>query len=474
MDFGKMTIDEYVKGIKSKKFATTDAVKTFVDKCKADKKNAVLEVFNSWSERAKEIDKMIADGEDPGELAGVPIIIKDNIWYKGHKCAAGSKMLQDFIAPQSAYVVRLLLKAGAVIIARSNMDEFGMGSTGRNSAFGPTLNALSDKHVAGGSSSGSAVALALGYCLAALGTDTGGSMRCPAAYNGIVGMKPSYGVISRYGVMAYAGSIEQVGVFGKNVEDTLTVLKQIRGHDTYDMTTVHKKLEDKKFDIKKLKIGRIKEVWDGYKSSPYFPIYENIFTTFKKAGAQIVDISISNLSLALPAYYIISCTEAASNMSRLDGVRYTKAVDSESLDELYVNSRTKYLGEEVKRRIMLGNFLACAGHESSELYKKAKMVQSHVAQEIAHAFEQCDTILMPSMTGEATLLDQDKSDPVAEYLADLFTVPSNIAGIPTISIPCGVGVNKLPLGLQILTQKYNGGLMFDIAKWFEKSQKEAR
>ena len=477
MDYTKLSIKDYVDGVKAGKIDIVRAVKTFVDRAKADKKNAVLEIFDSWEEQAKRMQEIVrTDTKSPPKtgrpitvqtsglpLVGVPVIIKDNLWYKGHRSSAASRILEGFVAPQTATAVQKLVDAGAIIIGRANMDEFGMGGTGRNSGWGVTKNAHSDKHVAGGSSSGSAVSVALDYCMAALGTDTGGSMRCPAAFNGVVGLKPTYGSVSRYGVMAYANSLEQIGVFARTVADAQLVLSQIMGHDPLDITTRQPDPRPQSSNTL-LRIGKVKEIWQAFKESPYLGRYEAVLAKFKEKGATVVDVSVPSLSVALATYYIISCTEAASNLSRFDGVRFTPVPgEPETITDLYLDTRSKLFGKEVKNRILLGNFLACTGHEASQFYKKAKQAQAHIAYEIEKAFEKCDCMIMPSMAGEATLLEDNNADPIAEYLADLFTVPANLSGVPAISVPFGVGQSGLPLGLQILVNKNNEQLMFDLA-----------
>lgn len=465
MDYSKLSIAEYVNGVNQKKFTAVEAVKAFVDKCKKDTRNAVLEVFSDWKTLAAAVDKKVANGQPTGSLAGVPIIIKDNILYEGHISSAGSKMLEKFVSPYSATIVEKLLAADAVIIARANMDEFSMGGTCENSAYGPCKNALSDKNVSGGSSGGCAVAVALGMCLGAIGTDTGGSVRQPASFNGVVGVKPTYGTVSRFGLIAYASSLDQAGPIAKTVDDVQLLLDVIAGKDINDATSVDMPAVKKElFDVKKLRVGRIKEVWSAAKNIEMIERYNAIFADLEKRGAKIVDVSIPNFDKILAAYYIIAPAEACTNLSRFDGVKYTSAVpDAANLDQLYKQTRTKYFGSEVKRRIMLGSFVLSSSF-SDAYYTKAVRLQKFLRARMSEVFKTVDCVLLPTAFGPATELGKPVTDPVQAYLEDLFTVPANILGIPAISVPCGAAKNGLPIGLQIMTDKFNEKLLFSISK----------
>jgi aspartyl-tRNA(Asn)/glutamyl-tRNA(Gln) amidotransferase subunit A len=463
MDFNKLTVIDFVKKIKVKEFTALDAVKFFVTRCKKSTKNSVLEIYEADAiKAAKAVDAKIAAGETVGRLAGVPVIIKDNILYKGHISSAASKLLENFVSPYSATVVDKLLAEDAVIIGRSNHDEFAFGTTGSNSAFSMTKNGINDEYVSGGSSSGSASAVAEGICLASLGTDTGGSTRFPASLNGIVGFKPTYGSVSRYGLIAFASSIEQCGTLTKNVADNELLYSIICGKDPHDATTVDKKNPDYNFNIKELKIGRIKEV----------PLpnsqYEKIFDFFVAKGASVTDVSIKNIALSLAGYYTVAVAEAASNLSRFDGVKYGKGDDTaEDIVTLYKNVRSRYFGPEVKRRIMTGNYNL--GAENFATYKAGTEVFADVRAGFAKVFQTVDCVLLPTAYGPAPRLDENIIDPVQLYLMDLFTVPANVAGVPALSVPCGKADNGMPIGLQIICKKFDDKKVFEIAKYFEKT-----
>jgi len=458
-------IKEYIYKIKSKQITVTEAVKPFIEKCKADKKGAILEVFDSWKELAKGVDEKIQKGEPLGRLAGVPIILKDNILYKGHRAGAASKILDGFIAPYSATVVKKLLAEDAIIIARADMDEFAMGGIGRYAYQGPTKNAHSDNHHAGGSSSGSAVSVALDYCLASLGSDTAGSVRYPAALNGIVGVKPTYGAVSRYGAVAFGSNLEQIGVFAKTITDTKLVLDVISGKCEFDATSKRPPIQAAKFDgLEGLRIGRVKELYEAFLDSPFAPLYDGILDNLKKAGAKIVDISIPNVTKSINCYYALAPTQAASNLARFDGVRYGRSVDADTLAELYEKTRSEGFGTEVKRRILLGNLMLSARPEGREFNEKEISNMKHqIATEFTSAFKKVDVMIMPTGAGTAPQIGQP-IDPVDDYLVDLFTVPANLSGSPAVSIPCGADENGMPLGLQIVTDLWNEELMFKIAE----------
>jgi len=442
---------EYVKSIKAKEFTATDGVKKFIAKIRADKHNAILEVFEkSALEQARIIDDKIKKGEKVGKLAGAPIIIKDNILYKGHIASAASKMLEKFVAPYNATIVNKMLAENAIILGRANMDEFAMGTTGENSAFGATQNAINPEHVAGGSSSGSAVAVALELCVAAIGTDTGGSVRCPAAYNGLYAIKPTYGTISRYGLIAFASSLDQAGPICKTARDTKLMFEVLHGKDENDGTTFDYVPATKDFDIKKLRIGRV----DGI---PYPDNYNKVFDFYKQKGATIVNIKIKNLDLSLPAYYIIAPAEVCSNLGRFDGVKYTS-----SLNDL-VKTRTQFFGKEVKRRIQLGNYVLSSGYFDA-YYGKARKIQSSLKREFARAYEKCDCIIIPVTTGEAPKLNSVTSNPMDMYLIDLFTVTANIVGVPAMTVPFDVGAQGLPIGFQIMGKPFDENTLFALAE----------
>lgn len=480
MDRKEMTslgIIDTLEAIKSKKFTCEEVVKAYLENIKECwDKNAVLEVFEDAVEKAKEVDARIAKGDTAGKLLGVPIIIKDNILYKGKKATCASKFLEHFVSPYNATVVERLLSEGAVIIGRANMDEFAMGGSTEKSAYGPCKNAHDDERVAGGSSGGSAVAVACNLCAAALGTDTGGSVRQPSSFNGIVGMKPTYGRISRYGVVAFASSLDQVGPMTKNVRDNAYLLEILAGIDSHDQTTRIESVDNyvekiDKVNIKGMKIGYVKELIDMFKGSKDAHTFERAIEFFESNGAEIVEVTIPHIELSLAIYYILAPAEATSNLGRFDGVKYTtREGNSSDINKLYVESRTKGFGKEVKRRILLGNYVLSSGFFDA-FYQKAQKAQRYLTYRYEEAFNQCDVIISPVAYGEAFKIGEKNNDPVSMYLEDMFTVPSNLVGIPAVSVPYEVGSNKMPIGLQVLGKKLDEATIYGVAEFVEKNYK---
>lgn len=466
-----------IEGLKNGDFTCEECVRAYLPNIKKLwHKNAVLEVFDDAIDRAKEIDKKIASGKASGKLLGVPIIIKDNILYKGKCATSASKFMEGFVAPYSATVTEKLLKEGAVILGRANMDEFAMGGSTEKSAYGACLNAHDDTRVSGGSSGGSAVAVASNMCACALGTDTGGSVRQPSSFNGIVGMKPTYGRVSRYGVMAFASSLDQVGPMTKSVRDNAYLLSILAGEDERDGTTRKEApcdylKEMKKVDVSKLKFGYCKELIDMYSKSDESDKFMRALEFFRKSGAEIVEINIPNIDLALPVYYILSPAEATSNMGRFDAIKYGKdECKLGDAKDICMANRTKLLGKEVRRRIMLGNYVLSSGFYDA-YYQKAQKVQRYLSHKFDEAFEKCDILLMPVAYGEAFGLGEKTSDPVTMYLEDIFTVPSNLVGIPSMSVPFEKGRHGMPIGLQILGKKLDEATMYGVAEFVEKNYK---
>lgn len=480
MDRREMTslgIIDTLEAIKSKKFTCEEVVKAYLENIKECwDKNAVLEVFEDAVEKAKEVDARIAKGDTAGKLLGVPIIIKDNILYKGKKATCASKFLEHFVSPYNATVVERLLNEGAVILGRANMDEFAMGGSTEKSAYGPCKNAHDDERVAGGSSGGSAVAVACNLCAAALGTDTGGSVRQPSSFNGIVGMKPTYGRISRYGVVAFASSLDQVGPMTKNVRDNAYLLEILAGVDSHDQTTRIEPVDNyvekiDKVNIKGMKIGYVKELIDMFKGSKDAHTFDRAIEFFKSNGAEIVEVTIPHIELSLAIYYILAPAEATSNLGRFDGVKYTtREGNSSDINKLYVESRTKGFGKEVKRRILLGNYVLSSGFFDA-FYQKAQKAQRYLTYRYEEALNQCDVIISPVAYGEAFKIGEKNNDPVSMYLEDMFTVPSNLVGIPSVSVPYEVGSNKMPIGLQVLGKKLDEATIYGVAEFVEKNYK---
>lgn len=472
----KMGILDTLEAIKSQTLTAEQVTKAYLQQIEKTKhKNAILEVFDDAIEKAKQIDEKIKSGQPVGKLAGVPFVIKDNMLYTGKKATCASKFLENFVSPYTATAVQKLIDNDAVILGRANMDEFAMGGSNENSAYGNCLNAHDDQRVSGGSSGGSAVAVACNMCAAALGSDTGGSVRQPSSFNGTVGVKPTYGRISRYGIVAYASSLEQVGPITKNVTDNAYLLEILAGEDIHDQTTRREKVEcymsEMKDSISGLKIGYCKQLIEKFKQSEYYGKFQTAIEFMKNAGAQVFEIDIPKIELVLPSYYIIATAEATSNLGRYDGVKYTtRTCSSSDINKLYIESRTAGFGDEVKRRIMLGNFVLSSGYFDA-YYNKAKKVQQYIVKAFDKAFETCDAIIMPVTYGEAFKIGEKSSDPVSMYLEDMFTVIANVASIPAISVPYETGNNNLPLGLQILTKQLNETTMYTVAKYVEQNYK---
>ena len=456
--------------IKRGEFSSEQITQAYVDAIKNSKTNAVIEIFADALDQARAMDEKIKNGFS-GKLAGVPIIIKDNILVENKKASAGSGFLKNYVAEYTSTVAKKLLDEGAVIIARANMDEFAMGGGNENSYYGKVLNPFDHSRVPGGSSGGSAAAVAENLCAAALGTDTGGSVRQPSAFCGVVGIKPTYGRVSRYGVIAFASSLDQVGAITKNVEDNALLLEVLSGADEHDETSVRGKTIDYSSlinsDIQGLKIGVIKSVENMIKGLECEKNYTQLKNFLAKNGAEIVEIDVASLELALPVYYIIAPAEATSNLARFDGVKYTERKETaQNLSEIYKQSRSEGFGEEVKRRIMLGNFVLSSGYFDA-YYNKARALQAKLRQEYVKAFENCDVILMPTTKAEAYEIGT-KLDPVDAYKEDIFTVSANITGLPALSVPFGVGKNNLPIGMQLLAPHFEEKRLYQVANFIEK------
>jgi len=434
--------------------------------------NAFLEVFEkSASEQALKVDEKIASGSSAdkplGKLAGVIIGLKDNICYKGHKASASSKILEGFESLYSATVVERLLAEDAIIIGRLNCDEFAMGSSNENSAYGNVLNPLDEKRVPGGSSGGAAAAVAANLCHVTLGSDTGGSIRQPASFTGTVGIKPTYGRVSRYGLIAYASSFDQIGPITKTVEDMALVLEVISGKDPHDNTSSAHPVDSFSKDLdanKKYKIAYLKECVyaDGIDPEVKSAVLKQI-ETLKAAGHQLEEVSFPYLEYLVPTYYVLTTAEASSNLSRFSGIHYghrtTKATDLEST---YKKSRSEGFGKEVKRRIMLGTFVLSAGYYDA-YYSKGQKVRRIIQDKTKAIFKDFDFILTPSTPGTAFEFGKNSADPIKMYLEDIFTVQAPIAGIPAISVPCGTHSNGLPIGLQLMADYFEEGKLLNLA-----------
>lgn len=403
-----------------------------------------------------------------GKLAGVAVAVKDNISTAGIETTCASRILKGYVPPYDAHVVGLLKQAGAAIAGKTNMDEFGMGTTTENSAFGPTLNPCDTGRVPGGSSGGSAAAVAAGMVRMAFGTDTGGSIRCPAAFCGIVGLKPSYGRVSRYGLIAYANSLEQIGPMGKTVSDVSTLMSVIAGYDRHDTTSRDKPYSHTPVaDIKGLKIGIPQEYFGQGVDSQVAAVVKKAIGRLEELGATTVPCSIPSMEYALAAYYVTCTCEASSNLARFDGVRYGPAADTKkSWHDAYQETRSAAFGTEVRRRIMLGTFALSSGYYG-KYYAKAQVARENIKADFNRIFRDVDVIAGPTMPTIAFKL-KEKSDLLSMYLADILTVPANLAGIPAISVPCGKS-EGMPVGLQIMGRMFEDERVVDVAYAYEQA-----
>ncbi len=464
MSFDKLSILEIRDGIFERKWTSEEVVKFFIKQCEEKKElNAVLEIFYDAIDTARIVDSKIAKGEKVGVLAGVPIAIKDNILYKGKRMGCASKFLENFVAPYSATIVEKLLAEDAIVLARTNMDEFAMGGSCENSAYGPCHNSVDFDYVSGGSSGGSAVAVASGMVPCAIGTDTGGSIRQPASFNGVVGVKPTYGTVSRYGIVAFASSLDQASPICKTIEDCQFVLEILAGKDFHDATTIQNTFDFEKKE--KYTLGICKQVMDAYKGKGEYERFQQTLEILKPYF-DFVEVEVPHISNSLACYYILAPAEATSNLARFDGVKYTtRSEDAKDLESVYINSRSEGFGKEVKRRIMLGNFVLSSGYFDA-YYNKAKKLQRLIKKEFAESFKYCDAIILPTTYATAFKIGEKLGDPVSMYMEDLFTVPANIAGIPAISVPYATAENGLPLGMQFFAKECTEKTMFEIAKIF--------
>ncbi|MBP3460052.1 MAG: Asp-tRNA(Asn)/Glu-tRNA(Gln) amidotransferase subunit GatA [Lachnospiraceae bacterium] len=424
--------------------------------------------------KAEEVQKKIEAGELTGPLAGVPVAIKDNMCTEGMLTTCSSKILGNFIPTYTAEAVINLEKAGAVILGKTNMDEFAMGSTTETSAFGATKNPWNTDHVPGGSSGGSAAAVAANECFYALGSDTGGSIRQPASYCGVVGMKPTYGTVSRYGLIAYGSSLDQIGPLCKDVTDCATILETIASHDLKDSTSVERKDTDFTSalvdDVKGLKIGIPKDYFgEGLDAD----VKEKVLAAanlLKEKGAVVEEFDLSLVEYAIPTYYTIAAAEASSNLERFDGVKYGfRAEDCDELHQMYKRSRSQGFGPEVKRRIMLGSFVLSSGYYDA-YYLKALRVKALIKKAFDEAFAKYDMILGPCAPTTAPKIGSSLSDPIKMYLGDIYTISVNLAGLPGISVPCGVDKNGLPIGLQLIGDCFNEKKIIQAAYSYEQAR----
>ena len=423
-------------------------------------------------DQAKKVQKEIEEGKLAGPLAGVPVAVKDNICTKGLATTCGSRMLEHFVPPYDAFAARKLKEAGMVILGKANMDEFAMGSTTETSWYGVTRNPRNTQHVPGGSSGGSCAAVAAGECFAALGSDTGGSIRQPSSFCGVTGIKPTYGTVSRQGLVAYGSSLDQIGPIGKDVADCAALLQVIAGHDPADSTSLEREpwdfSESLKGDGAGLRVGLPRDYFgeglDENVRRAVLQVAENL----KEQGAAVEEFDLGLVPYAIPAYYVIASAEASSNLSRFDGVKYGfRAEGAEGLHDMYKKTRSQGFGPEVKRRIMLGSFVLSSGYYDA-YYLKALRTKALIKQAFDKAFERYDVILAPAAPTTAPKLGESLQDPLKMYLGDIYTVSVNLAGLPAICLPCGADKEGLPIGVQMIADCFGENKMIQAARAWEK------
>jgi aspartyl-tRNA(Asn)/glutamyl-tRNA(Gln) amidotransferase subunit A len=434
---------------------------------------AYLEVFEVEARtRAAEVDRRVAAGDDPGPLAGVPVALKDNLSLEGHALTCGSRILAGYVAPYTATAVERLLAAGAVPVGRCNMDEFAMGSSCENSGFQRTRNPWDLAMVPGGSGGGPAAAVAAGSVPLAFGSDTGGSIRQPAALCGIVGVKPSYGRVSRYGLVAFASSLDQIGPLARNVRDAALGLQVIAGADPRDATSADEPVGDYLAGIEEglagRRIGILREIDPGRLGGDVARNWRESLDRLTRLGAEIVEVSVPSVDAAIAVYYVIATSEASANLARFDGVRYgRRSPEADNLADLYFESRSEGFGPEVKRRIMLGTFALSSGY-SEAYYGRARGVLERMRHELDAAFAKADLLVTPTTPSAAFRLGEKVDDPLAMYLSDIFTTPANLTGITATAVPSGAGEDGLPLSLQILGPRFGEAEVFRAARAFER------
>ncbi len=479
MELKDLTIKEVHQGLVKKEFSALELCKAYLDKIK--EKDKEIQAFLIVNEdlaisQAKKIDEMILAGREIPILAGIPCAIKDNILVEDVKCTAGSKILENYIAPYDATVIEKLKKEGVIILGKTNLDEFAMGSSTENSAFFPTKNPIDLKRVPGGSSGGSAAAVAADFSVFALGSDTGGSIRQPASFCGVVGLKPTYGAVSRYGLIAFASSLDQIGPITKTVEDAKIVFEAIKGKDELDSTSVKlnskfqipnsKQIQNSKFKIQNLRIGIPKEYFVKGMDPEVEKVIKEAIKKYEAMGAKIEEVSLPHTEYALPCYYIIAPSEASANLARYDGIKYGySAKRVRDLMEIYLKSKEEGFGDEVRRRIMLGTYALSAGYYQA-YYLRAQKVRTLIREDFDRAFAKVEAIFTPVSPTPAFKLGEKIDDPLKMYLSDIFTVSVNLAGLPAVSIPVGKAGN-LPVGLQIIGKPFEEEKILEIGRLFE-------
>ncbi|MEM1170746.1 MAG: Asp-tRNA(Asn)/Glu-tRNA(Gln) amidotransferase subunit GatA [Cyanobacteria bacterium P01_H01_bin.35] len=427
-------------------------------------------------EQARQVDAKIAAGEKIGQLAGIPIAVKDNMCTQGIPTTCGSKILENFIPPYESTVTQKLVDAGAVILGKTNLDEFAMGSSTENSAYQVTANPWDVERVPGGSSGGSAAAVASEECVVALGSDTGGSIRQPASFCGVVGMKPTYGLVSRYGLVAYASSLDQIGPFSRTVQDSAILLQAIAGYDPKDSTSLNVSIPDYTKNLRpnlrpkgQIRIGLIKETFGEGLDASVLQAFTKAVELLQELGAEIQVVSCPRFRYGLPTYYVIAPSEASANLARYDGVKYGfRTPESDNLLNMYAKTRAEGFGSEVKRRIMIGTYALSAGYYDA-YYLKAQKVRTLIKEDFDKAFAQVDILACPTSPTTAFKVGEKTDDPLNMYLSDLMTIPVNLAGLPALSLPCGFDQQGLPIGMQLIGNVLKEGLLFEVAHVYEQS-----
>lgn len=472
-DLSALTAEELSSGLREKKWSSVELTKACIEKAEKLKHlNCFIEFTPEVAlTKAKDSDSRLAKGEH-APLLGVPVAIKDVLATKGVRTTCGSKMLENWIPPYNATVITKLDRTGAVSLGKLNMDEFAMGSSNENSAFGAVRNPWNPEYVPGGSSGGSAAAVAAGICPITLGTDTGGSIRQPASYCGVVGIKPTYGRVSRFGLVAFASSLDQIGPFAKTVKDAATMTSLLAGFDPNDGTSVKRPIPDfgkiMNKGIKGLKIGIPKEYFISGIDADVDNTVRAALRKLEELGATLVDVDLPHTELALSVYYIIAPAEASSNLARFDGVRYGfRAKEAKDLRDLYCKTRSQGFGKEVQRRILIGSYVLSSGYYDA-YYLKAQKVRRLIANDFNQAFTKCDIIASPTAPTPAFKLGEKSSDPLKMYLNDIFTIPVNLAGLPGISVPCGFSGSGLPIGLQLIGKHWDEETLFSVGAAYQE------
>lgn len=468
------SLKQQIEALRAKQISSVELTQLYLDRIQ--KHNSELNAFITLDTektlaQARQADESLAKGE-AGLLAGVPIAQKDIFCAKGWLTTCGSKMLENFVSPYDAHVISLFNQAGAVNLGKTNMDEFAMGSSNETSFYGAVRNPWNTKAVPGGSSGGTAAAVAARLCAAATGTDTGGSIRQPAALCGISGLKPTYGVVSRYGMIAFASSLDQAGPMARSAEDLGLMMNVMAGFDERDSTSLQRDKEDYTRDLTKplngLRIGLPKEFFAEGLNDDVAKCVQDAIEEYKKLGASIVEVSLPNSKLSVPVYYVLAPAEASSNLSRFDGVRYGyRAPEYSDLADMYEKSRAQGFGPEVKRRIMIGTYVLSHGYYDA-YYIQAQKIRRLIAQDFVEAYKHCDVIMGPASPSTAFNLGEKGDDPIQMYLSDIYTIAVNLAGLPGMSIPCGFGDNNMPVGLQIIGNYFDEARMLNVSHAYQQ------